>query len=297
MPVQSTRHLFLIEPSVFYLNPETADTNHYQVDKHESHEETLHRGIKEFRDWRDTLIENGVIITTALGSPNCPDHVFPNWISTHENRQMVIYPMLNPNRRAEKTPEIVETLKKMYDVVLDLSAFEAKGQALESTGSLCLDRVNKIVYAGLSKRTSAELVQRWADAMGYKAVTFETRSHTGQPVYHSDLVMFIGTDAAGICAPCVLDKDRDRVLGSLRETHDVIEFTGDQLQSFCGNSLEILGKDDKRMLAMSKVASLSLSEAQEEHLARHFSPFVLADIPTLELYGGGSARCTIMEMF
>ncbi len=297
MTAQSSRHLFMIEPAVFYLNPQTADTNHYQIDKHESHEATLHRGMTEFRRFRDLLVENGVNVTTAKGSADCPDHVFPNWISTHAGRQMVVYPMLNPNRAAEKTPGIVDTLKKMYDVALDLSEFEGKGEALEATGSLCLDRVNKIAYAGLSPRTSEKLVKRWADAMGYEAVTFNTKSHTGKPVYHTDLVMFIGTKASGICAPCIADQDRDRVLGRLRETHDVIEFTMDQLQTFCGNSLEVLGENDERMLAMSKAASDSLSQEQEDRLAEYFTRFLLADIPTLELYGGGSARCTIMELF
>ncbi len=297
MSTQSTRHLFLIEPAAFYSNPQTAETNHYQADKHESHDETFHRSVKEFRRWRDLLVENGVFVTTALGLPECPDHVFPNWISTHENRQMVVYPMRNENRRIEKTPRIVDTLKKSYDVVLDLSPYEAKGQFLESTGSLCIDRVNKTVYAGLSARTSEELVRVWAKEMGFDPVIFETKSHTGKPVYHTDLVMFTGTEAAGICSPCIVDKDRERVLGRLRETHDVIEFSMQQLQTFCGNSLEVLGENDDRMIAMSKAASDSLTDEQDEKLAEYFTRFLLAEIPTLEIYGGGSARCTIMEMF
>ena len=297
MTAQSTRHLMMIELKVFYLNPQTADTNHYQHDAHQDHAKTLKLGLTEFRKFRDALVEAGVIVTTAPGSADCPDHVFPNWISTHENRQMVVYPMLNPNRRAEKTPEIVGSLRKSYDVVLDMSRYEGTGLALEANGSMVLDRVNKIAYAGLSPRTSEKLVHEWADAMGYRAVTFETRDHLGAPVYHSDLVMFIGTKAAGICAPCIVGKDRDRVLGHLRETHNIIEFTGEQLRHFCGNALEVLGQGDARMLAVSAAAKASWTKDQQEQMSAHFTKFIEAHIQTLEEYGGGSARCMLMELF
>lgn len=297
MAAQSTRHLMMIEPKVFYLNPQTADTNHYQHDAHQDHARTLALGLNEFRDFRDNLVANGVIVTTAPGAAECPDHVFPNWISTHENRQMVVYPMLNPNRRAEKTPEIVGALKKSYDVVLDMSRYEGTGQALEANGSLVLDRVNKIAYAGLSPRTNEKLVHEWANAMGYRAVTFDTQDHMGGPVYHTDLIIFIGTKAAGICAPCIVDADRDRVLGHLRETHAVVEFTDGQLRHFCGNALEVLGDNDDRMLAVSAAAKASWSPDQREKLSAHFTRFIEARIPTLEEYGGGSARCTLMELF
>lgn len=297
MTRQSTRHLFMIEPAVFYSNPQTAATNHYQIDEHESHEVTQERAVREFRTFRDLLVREGTIVTTSVGSPDCPDHVFPNWISTHAGRQMVVYPMKDENRRREKTPGIVNTLKEAYDVVLDLSKYEAEGEFLEATGSMVLDRVNKIVYAGLSPRTSEKLVRIWAKEMGYEPVIFNTKSHTGAPVYHSDLVMFAGTKAAGICAPCIVEEDRARVLGRLRETHDVVEFTMDQLQTFCGNSLEVLDENDEPMLAMSKAAMESLSKEQMDKLASYFEWFVLADIPTMERYGGGSARCMIMELF
>ena len=297
MAAQSTRHLMMIEPKVFYLNPQTADTNHYQHDAHQDHAKTLAAGLAEFRSFRDALVENGVIVTTAPGSADCPDHVFPNWISTHDDRRMVVYPMLNPNRRAEKTPEIVDALKKSYDVVLDLSRYEGSGSALEANGSMVLDRVNKIAYAGRSPRTSEKLVHEWADAMGYRAVTFDTRDHAGSPVYHTDLVMFIGTAAAGICTPFIVEADRARVTGILRETHAVVEFANDQLRHFCGNALEVLGDGDHRMLAVSAAARASWTKSQQEELAAHFSSFIEARIPTLEEYGGGSARCMLMELF
>lgn len=297
MTVQSTHHIYMIEPAAFYSDPQTAETNHYQADLHESHDVTLQKALKEFRGWRDIVVAGGVTVTTVLGSAECPDHVFPNWISTHAGRQMVVYPMKDDNRRKEKTPDIVNTLQKSYDIALDLSSYESKGQFLESTGSLVMDRVNKTVYAGLSQRTNADLVKIWAKEMGYRPIIFDTKSHTGKPVYHTDLVMFIGSKVAGICSPCLGDQDREKVIGTLKETHEVVEFTFDQLKTFCGNSLEVLGQSGKPLLCMSAVARQSLNAEQEEKFADYFEDYLLADIPTLEIYGGGSARCTIMELF
>lgn len=297
MTVQSTPHIMMIEPAVFYTNEQTMASNHYQVIQQETHDETQRRALHEFRTYRDLMIENGVAVTTVLGHPDCPDHIFPNWISTHANRQMVVYPMLNDNRRKEKTPEILGVLNQSYDVVLDLSRYESEGRALESTGSLCIDRVNKIVYAALSPRTDEALVKLWAAEMGFKPVIFNTASHTGKPVYHTDLILFIGTNIAGICSPCILDTDRARVLGQLRETHQVVEFTMDQLKTFCGNSLELIGTAGRPHLAMSTAAHQSLSPAQRETLDNNFANLILGQIPTIELYGGGSARCMIMELF
>ena len=182
MTAQTTNHLLLIEPSCFYANPETMDTNVYQVDEHESHDSTLQKALDEFRTFRDMLVANDVNVTTMRGVEECPDHIFPNWISTHANREMIIYPMLNDNRRREKTPDIIAFFKKLYDLKFDLTEFESADQFLESTGSLCMDRVNLVAYSGLSARTDKELALHWGDKAGYEVVTFETESHTGKPV-------------------------------------------------------------------------------------------------------------------
>jgi hypothetical protein len=157
--------------------------------------------------------------------------------------------------------------------------------------------VNKIAYAALSPRTSKEVAKKWADIMGYELVTFNTMSHTGQAVYHTDLVMYIGTDMVGLCAPAIVEEDRERVLGRLKETREVLEFEEGQLVSFCGNSLEVLGTGNERMLALSSAAHDSLTGAQRETMQKHFTKLIHSPLPTLEKYGGGSARCTLMELF
>ncbi len=296
---QSTNHLLMIEPSVFYANPQTMETNAYQVEGEiESKDVTLVKACREFRDYRNMLVGEGVMVTSILGHPDCPDMVFPNWASTYDGGRLILYPMLTENRSAERTPKIINMLKGFYPNVTDWTHYEKQGKALESTASIVSDHVNKRAYSGMSKRTSPDLVQKWAKLMGYDLITFETQSHAGIPVYHTDFLMYIGTNMAGICAECITDERlRDQVIGRLRETHDVIEFTAAQLQANCANALEVVGKGGERMLTMSKAAYGALRDDQLEIINKHYKTVICPDLQTLEKYGGGSARCMLMEMF
>ncbi|MDH5723227.1 MAG: arginine deiminase-related protein [Alphaproteobacteria bacterium] len=296
---QSTNHLFMIEPSVFYANPETMETNAYQVEgTTESKDVILTKARLEFRNYRDLLVEQGVMVTTLLGKPECPDMVFPNWASTYDNNKLILYPMLNENRAAERSDRIISWLSQYYPDVTDWSHYEAEGRALESTASIVADHVNKRAYSGLSKRTDPELAQDWADLMGYDLIMFETQSHAGIPVYHTDFLMYIGSNMAGICAECITDKNlRKKVLARLRETHEVIELTMEQLQANCGNALEVVGKGGVKMLTMSKAALEALTSEQKQVIGKHYETLICPDLTTLEKYGGGSARCMLMELF
>jgi hypothetical protein len=287
----------MIEPASFYANPMTMETNHYQIDDPETPEKITEKAIKEFRNYRDTLVEAGVFVTTVRGYAECPDHVFPNWFSTHAEDGYVLYPMVYENRRKERTPEMIALLDAMYDCVLDMSNYEAHDLAIESNGSLAQDRINRKVYSSLSRRTDPGLVKEWADKMGYEPVIFETVSHTGKPVYHVDIVLFIGTGYAGVCTEAILPEHREKVLASLRENLEIIEITMDQMKNFAGNSLELLGEDDSKILVMSGSAYRSLREDQIEAMLKYVSRIVYADIPTIEKYGGGSARCMIQEFY
>ncbi|MBL4588571.1 MAG: hypothetical protein JKY11_00635 [Alphaproteobacteria bacterium] len=298
MTRQSTNHILMIEPKEFYLNPETQETNVYQVDEHESHEKTLEKALNEFRAYRDCLVSHGVTVTTFQGIEGCPDHIFPNWASTDPFGNLVLYPMLNANRSAERIPRITDKLEQYYNLALDLRGEEKNGKALESTGSLVMDHINKIVYMTHSLRSNPELAQRWADDRGYQLMMFNTHAHTGDPVYHTDLVMHIGTDYVGICSECIEPEDRIRIVGQLQETHKtVVEFDNNQLKAFCGNSLEVVDGDGHKVLAMSKAGQLALRPEQTEQILTHMRAIIGTDIPTIEHYGGGSGRCLMMELF
>lgn len=296
---QSTNHLFMVEPYEFYANPETMETNAYQIEEDaEPRAVLLEKARAEFRAFRDMLVEKGVMVTAALGREGCPDMVFPNWASTYDDGRMIVYPMYNDNRRKERTSYILRMLRKYYPHVMDWRRFEEDGLYLESTASIVADHVHMRGYAALSKRTSPELVKKWGEVMRYDMLSFETLSHKGIPVYHTDFMMYIGTTLAGVCLECITDADmRRRVLERLRETHEVVEFSLAQLQANCCNALEIVGKDEERMLTMSRAAYDALSDAQRALIEKHYGTLILPDLATLEKYGGGSARCMLMEMF
>ncbi len=297
---QSTNHLLMVEPATFYANPQTMETNAYQVTGRVQDEngEIFRAARQEFCNFRDLLVEKGVTVTTVLGHEDCPDMVFPNWASTYSDDRLIIYPMLAENRSKERRPRIIDRLKRYYSNVEDWSHYEEKGLALESTASIVSDHVNKKGYSGLSKRTSPELVEKWAEYMGYDVIVFETKSHIGIPVYHTDFLMYIGSTMAGICSACIVDDDlRKQVLDRLSLTHEVVDFTMEQLQANCCNALEVVGKGGERMLTMSQAAYDALLSSQRATIEKHYKTLICPDLSTLERYGGGSARCMLMEMF
>lgn len=296
--LQSTNHILMIEPASFYTNPETMSTNVYQVENTEPVEIVFQKSLREFRAFRDALVENGVIVTVIRGDSKCPDAVFPNGFSTHEGGLLFIYPMLNQSRQRERAPALVAMLKAYYPDVRDWTGYEQEGQSLESTASICMDRVNKVAYAGLSARTSRELVEKWADDRGYEPVIFETQSHRSSvPVYHTDCLMYIGTTMAALCTPCIKIEDRERVRNKLAATHEILELSMEQLSAFSGNALEVRGRENHRMLAISEGAYGALNSDQKAMIDRHFQGVVRTPLDTLEKYGGGSARCMLAELF
>lgn len=294
---QSTNRLLMIRPAEFYANPETAATNAYQAGTGKPDPEILRRAMEEFQRFYDVLTGAGVRITLGKGISGCPDMVFPNWFFTHESGELILCPMLNSNRQAERTPELTGLLRGMYPQVLDWTEHEKEGRALESTASIVSDHINRRAYAALSARTDEALARQWAAHRGYEIEIFETRSHAGIPVYHTDCVMWIGTTLAGICDPVIVGEGRKRILKKLEETHEVVRFTAEQLRTFCGNALEVQGAGGERMLAISEGAVNSLSDAQRAQIEKHFVRILSAPLETLEKYGGGSARCMLAELF
>jgi len=295
---QSTNKIFMVEPKVFFMNPQTASSNHYQInDTNENPDKILTSSIKEFRCFRDCLKENGVEVITMKGSAKCPDHIFPNWFTTFENGTFQIFSMLAENRRLEKTPEMIDFLKKDYELTEDMSNLESENKFLESTSSMVFDRTNKVVYLTISPRANSDLAKEWCARNGYELVMFETESHTGNPIYHTDVLMYVGTSAIGICLDVIKPDYRDYVREKVSKHHEIIEIHKEQLLDFCGNCLEIPNKNGELLLAMSTRAFNGYSEEQKLEINRHFSKIVHSDIPTIEKFGGGSARCMIAELF
>src|SRR5690606_13818239 len=138
--------------------------------------------------------------------------------------------------------------------IIDLSHYEASEQYLEGTGSLVLDRENKIAYACLSPRTHALPLQEWAYRMGCELVPFTAVDAAGTPIYHTNVVMWMGKEMAGISLDSIPNPiERQRVKERLEMTgKKLLPLTPDQLGRFCGNMLEVVNRKGKALLVMSQ---------------------------------------------
>ena len=298
MSNQSTSHLFMIEPELFNCNEQTASSNHYQKKNAlKNPNEISQKALIEFNNLKNEIEKRGIKITSLKGSKECPDHIFPNWFITFEDKTMQIFSMMAPNRRLEKKPEMVEHLKKSYQLTSDMSHLEEKDIFLESTSSMVFDRANKCVYAGLSPRTNEIQLQKWCLENKYELVMFETESHTGLSIYHTDVLMYVGTEIIGICFDVIKPQFREIVREKVERFHEVLELSKDQILNFCGNAIEAKNKNNELFLIISTKAYKSLTESQIKKLLIHFKEIIHSDISTIEKYGGGSARCMLTELF
>lgn len=297
----------MIRPSNFGYNPETAVTNSFQ--KKPKNEEEI-KGIQdkvsaEFNQMVDVLLQNGIDVLIFDDEPDAltPDAIFPNnWFSSHSNT-IVSYPMLTLNRRRERRSDIIETLSKLYRYSnhISLEHFEEqeKKNILEGTGSLVLDRFNKIAYAALSERTSKDLVHLWCEKMNYNPIVFEAYGSQKELIYHTNVMMCIGDGFVVICMDSIHTKDQEIVRKSiLNAQKEIIEINVVQTyQNFAGNMLQLINKKGETVLVMSQMAFDSLDKTQMSLLQKHNDLLLPISIPTIELYGGGSVRCMMAELF
>tara|TARA_B100000214_G_scaffold370250_1_gene344581 strand:+ start:60 stop:956 length:897 start_codon:yes stop_codon:yes gene_type:complete len=298
MHQQSTTHLFMIEPVEFYSNEQTAFTNHYQKEvTNESADDIAEKALAEFHGLKNAIEERGIKVTSLLGSRDCPDHIFPNWFMTFDDKTMQIFSMMAPNRREEKKAHMIQHLTESYELTDDMSHLEEKEVFLESTSSMVFDRVNRIVYGGISPRTNAVQLILWCRNNNYELVLFETESHKGSPIYHTDVLMYVGTDIIGICLDVIKPEHRDFVKEKVNANHKVVELTSDQIQSFCGNAIEAKNEKNELFLIISSTAYNALNKDQIDSLLTSYKEIIHSDIPTIEKYGGGSARCMLTELF
>ena len=298
MSKQSTSHLFMIEPESFYSNEQTSYTNHYQEEaSDEDIGEITRKALVEFHNLKDKIEAKGIQVTSLKGSKECPDHIFPNWFMTFDNKTMQIFSMLAPNRRKEKKLSMIEHLSETYELTADFSYLENKEIFLESTSSMVFDRVNRIVYAGISPRTNAVQLIIWCRNNDFELVLFETESHTGLPIYHTDVLMYVGTDIIGICFDVIKEEHVDYVREKVNAHHDVVELTSDQIQNFSGNAIEAKNEEGELFLIISSRGFSALNQNQVNKLLKSYKEIIHSDIPTIEKYGGGSARCMLTELF
>ena len=298
MSDQSTTKFFMIEPDSFYANEETSYTNHYQVKEiKDSPEIIAENALNEFNNLKSSIEKKGIEIISMKGSKDCPDHIFPNWFITFSDKTMQIFSMMAPNRRTEKKPYMIEYLKKTYELTDDMSYLEEKEIFLESTSSMVFDRVNRIVYAGISPRTNPVQLILWCRKNDYELILFETESHIGSPIYHTDVLMYVGTNLIGICFDVIKPEHREYVKENVHKFHEVLELSSEQIEDFCGNAIEAKNNNGELFIILSSRAYEALENDQKNILLKHYKEIIHSDISTIEKYGGGSARCMLTELF
>jgi hypothetical protein len=301
---QCAATLLLIRPCAFGANPETAASNSFQSTEHAATRQIVSRAaLAEFSALTEGLKDAGIdlIVADDSSSPEKPDAIFPNnWVSTHADGTVVLYPMMAANRRSERRLDLIESVARRRGLaigrVIDLAQFETADKFLEGTGSLVLDRINHIAYACLSPRTDRDVLAEFAARLGYEVIVFRATDNKGLAIYHTNVMMCLGTEFAIVCSECIEDAARARVLSSLRATRtSIIEVSRSQMGLFACNILEVKSTRDERTVLMSATAArtLRLDEAPPPGVDQ----VVAVAIPTIERYGGGSLRCMLAEVF
>jgi len=296
--------VLMVRPAAFASNPLTAKSNRFQGRSRMDPDAQQAAALKEFDDLVQVLRDAGiqVIVVEDAPEPHTPDSIFPNnWISLHADGRVVLYPMEAENRRTERRADVLEHLSDelglLVSEVVDLTGHEDSGHFLEGTGSLVLDRVNRIAYACLSSRTQLDPLGDFAQRMDYNVVAFDAVDRDGVPIYHTNVLMNVGEKLAVICDEAIVREDqREAVLSQLRNTgHDVMSLSYAQLEAFAGNMLELRNMSNERVVAMSQRAFDSLGNDQLERLNAN-GRIVCASIDTIELSAGGSVRCMLAEV-
>lgn len=298
----------MIKPAAFRRNDETAVNNHFQKEITKVTPKTLQtKALKEFESFVEKLEKVGinVIIVEDTLKPETPDAIFPNnWISFHENGTVCMYPMFAENRRKERRIDVLEIVEKSgfkINNIIDFTEAEDEGFFLEGTGSMVLDRKNRIAYCALSPRSSEEVFIEFCEELEFTPVVFranQTVNGKRRAIFHTNVMLSLGDDFAIVCLQTISDKKQRKHLAKVLQDSgkEIINISEEQVANFAGNVLQLKGKADAKFIVMSATAYKSLSKAQVS-IIKQYGKIIKSDVKTIEANGGGSVRCMIAEIF
>ena len=298
--MQTTSHILMIRPVNFGYNAETAVNNAFQVAGMDA--EAQKKALREFDAFVSVLRSNGVDVTVVQDTPepHTPDSIFPNnWISFHNDGTVIFYPMYAANRRLERKQHVIDTVRTLFEIKsqIDLSSYESKNIFLEGTGSMVLDRDNKIAYACLSPRTDKKVLEDFCKQTGFKPVSFRAVDSKGREIYHTNVMMCVADRYVVICLESIDDKtERENVTTAITGSDkEIIEISFDQMNHFAGNMLQVENVSGQKLLVMSSQAFRSLTKQQVDKLSS-YNNIIHSPLVTIETNGGGSARCMMAEV-
>lgn len=290
----------MIKPVSFGYNAETAVNNAFQVKSVDDN--VQQKALKEFNDFVNILQSNGVDVTVVedTASPHTPDSIFPNnWVSFHHDGTLLLYPMYAVNRRAERKEHVLKKIMEKFSVSkqIDLSIYEDRNIFLEGTGSMVLDRDNRIAYACISPRTNEQLLAEFCRQMNYKPVVFNATDGNGQAIYHTNVLMCVADRFVVICLESITAPDQQQFVSEaiINSKKKIIPITLHQMQHFAGNMLQVENDKREKLLVMSSQAYEALTIEQVQELNK-FNRIIHSPLTTIETNGGGSARCMMAEV-
>lgn len=303
--MQTTDTVLMIEPVAFGYNAQTAENNYFQVEQESS--DVQEKALKEFNNFVEKLRSKGINVITVKDTrdPHTPDSIFPNnWVSFHKDGKVVLYPMFAPNRRVERREDIIESIKSQgFEIteIDDWSFPEIQGHFLEGTGSMIFDHDNKIAYGSVSLRLDEKLFREFCEKYDFEPVVFHSYQTVGTerlPIYHTNVMMCVADKFVVICLDCIDDElERTKVIEKIKGSgKEIIEISEEQMQQFAGNMLQVQNKEGKKFLVMSETAYRSLTSEQISSIEK-YCEIIYSDLNTIEVNGGGSARCMLAEVF
>lgn len=303
--MQTTDTVLMIEPIAFGFNEETAKNNYFQSEQKGF--DIQFKALSEFKMFVEKLRSKGINVITIKDTldPHTPDSIFPNnWVSFHNDARVVLYPMFASNRRVERREDIIESIKKQgFEVaeIDDWSLPETQGHFLEGTGSMIFDHDHKIAYGSVSLRLDENLFREFCEKYGFTPVVFHSFQTVGEerlPIYHTNVMMCVADQFVVICLDCIDNElERSKVIETIKNSgKEIIEISEDQMQRFAGNMLQVNNKDGQKFLVMSETAYQSLSPYQISAIEK-YCEIIYSDLNTIEVNGGGSARCMLAEVF
>jgi hypothetical protein len=298
--MQNTSKVLMIRPLHFMFNAETAVNNSFQV--RGDTENLTERAVQEFDVFVLALQKAGIDVTVVEDSPDphTPDAIFPNnWISFHEGAVYCLYPMFAANRRKERKKEVIELVRRKfhYQQLVDFTGYEADNRFLEGTGSMVLDRDNRIAYACLSPRTDEKVLADFCKKLTYHAAIFHSTDQEGRAIYHTNVMMCVADRYVVICLDSILDpEEKKSVVETIQASgKDIIPISTTQMNHFAGNMLQLENTIGEKILVMSTAAWHSLDSEQKKKLSG-YNRILHASLQHIESNGGGSARCMIAEI-
>lgn len=303
--MQTTDAVLMIEPIAFGYNAETAENNYFQIEQKGS--DIQSKALAEFNTFVGKLKSKGINVITIKDTidPHTPDSIFPNnWVSFHKDGKVVLYPMFASNRRVERREDIIETIKKSgfkVSEIDDWSLPEIQGHFLEGTGSMIFDHDHQLAYGSVSLRLDEKLFRDFCEKYGFKPVVFHSYQTVGEerlPIYHTNVMMCVADKFVVICLDCIDNREeRNNVVETIQNSgKEIIEISEDQMQQFAGNMLQVHNKNNEKFLVMSQTAYQSLNPEQVSNIEK-YCEIIYSDLNTIEVNGGGSARCMLAEVF